>query len=101
MTVLLGTSMATSVATRGRASISTGHGFVTIGTRWSASKAWINNLPYSPIFDRGIIREKYWLPGKVFGNHKLYLLLLVSKLSELPIALYYSSPLPITFSLKC
>ena len=54
--------------------------------------AWINNLPYSPIFDRGIIREKSWLPGKVLGI-KLHLLLLVSKLSKLPIALYYSSPL--------
>ena len=55
-------------------------------------KTWINNLPYSPIFDRGIIREKSWLPGKVLGI-KLYLLLLVSKLAKLPIALYYSSPL--------
>ena len=55
-------------------------------------ETWINNLPYSPIFDRGIIREKSWLQGKVLGI-KLYLLLLVSKLSKLPIALYYSSPL--------
>ena len=54
------------------------------------------------LVDRGIIREKSWLPGKVFGNHKLYLLLLVSKLSELPIALYYSSSLlSLLNTLKC
>ena len=36
------------------------------------SKAWINKLPYSQIGDRGIIREKFWVTGKFWGNRYLY-----------------------------